>query len=119
MREEEQSTRQSASNGVGEDQVALSVPSGCFLHGTLRGGSSGNKRPRLIDYQEAGTGIWGSSVHYSYGAPLPAATDGGLSRPITLLKSHSTRGTTAVAGYARPVTEHTISGGSMWKQWEC
>lgn len=29
-------------------------------------GSAGDRRPGLIDYQEAGTGIWRSSVHYSY-----------------------------------------------------
>lgn len=66
---------QSASNGVRKDQVALSCPWCCYLHWTLWRGSAWDGKPRQIDYQEAGTGIWGSGVHYSYGAHLPSATD--------------------------------------------
>lgn len=73
------SSHQSVSNGVHKDQMALSCPWCCYLHRALQRGSARAGRPHLIDYQEAGTGIWGSSVHYSYRTHLPEAKDGELS----------------------------------------
>lgn len=49
------------------------------LQWTLWRGSAKDEKLRLIGYQEAGTGILGSSVHYSEDVHLPTAMDENLS----------------------------------------
>lgn len=60
-----------------KDQVALSCPWCSYLRRSLWR-ESAVVGASLIDYQEAGTGIWDSSVHYSYRAHLPVTRDGGV-----------------------------------------
>lgn len=55
------------------------VPGALTFSRPLWGGSARDGRPRLIDYQEAGTGIWGSSVHYRKGEYMRAVMNEDLS----------------------------------------
>lgn len=61
------------------DQVAPRCAWRSYLQQTPWGGSARDGRPRLIDYQEAGTGIWGSSVHYRKGEYMRAVMNEDLS----------------------------------------
>lgn len=61
------------------DQVAPRCAWCSYLKQTPWGGSARDGRPRLIDYQEAGTGIWGYSVHYRKGEYMRAVMNEDLS----------------------------------------
>lgn len=50
---------------VSKDQVPLGSPGAGTLRGPVERVAQGPRGPGLIDDQTGGTGIWGSSVHYS------------------------------------------------------
>lgn len=58
------------------------------------------RRLRLIDYQEAGTGIWGGPVCITFSGKGEGGGGGCPCYPITLLKRHTTQGTTAEAAWS-------------------
>lgn len=88
------------------------VPGAITFFGLCGQGPPGNGRQAWLIIRRLAQG---------FGSPLPFWGIFASShewRTIMLLKLYSTQGTTAVAGYARPVTEHAISVGSVCKQWE-